>query len=63
MKIEWIEEKFPELSGETGAFTRAAGRHGSKATAVNANTPVKMKAMVRTCHGDLVPAPSAAMGM
>lgn len=58
MKIEWVEDKFADLSGEEGAFTKAAGK-----TPRNNNTPKKMVPMLRTCHGDLVKAPSCAVGM
>lgn len=54
MKIEWVEEAFADLSGEEGAFNKAASPKAR-------NTPKKMAPMLRTCHGDLVKAPSCAL--
>jgi hypothetical protein len=58
MKIEWVEEHFADLSGEQGVFTKAAGKDSR-----NGNAPKRMVPMLRTCHGDLVKAPSSALGM
>ena len=68
MKIEWIEDKFADLAGDDGVFNMAANRAkpglaGNNNAPRNANAPKKMVPMMRTCHGDLVIAPSAALGM
>jgi hypothetical protein len=57
MKIEWVEEAFPDLAGDEGAFN-SASRDKRRAA-----LPVKKVPMLRTCHGDLVKAPSSALGM
>ena len=56
MKIEWVEDKFADLSGDEGAFTKAADKFRAK------NTPKKMVPMYRTCHGDLAKVPSCTVG-
>ena len=55
MKIEWVEEKFPDLSGQNGAFNKAAN-DGKQSTFMPKKVP-----MIRTCHNDLVPASGAVM--
>ena len=56
MKIEWVEDKFADLSGEEGVFNKASGKPS------NSNTPKKMVPMYRTCHGDLAKVPSCTVG-
>lgn len=58
MKIEWVEDKSADLSGQEGVFNVAADK--SKARE-KANTPKKLVPMLRTCHGDLVKAPYCAL--
>jgi hypothetical protein len=57
MKIEWVEDKFADLSGEEGAFNVAADKNNRKPA-----RPKKMVPMYRTCHGDLAKVPSCTMG-
>ncbi len=58
MKIEWVEENFADLGGQDGVFAKAADRSNRTNLATQ---PRKMVPMMRTCHGDLVKAPTCVM--